>query len=149
MGNSSTSISSYFSHNSLIALEKCGGGHAGASILIGSGAPQSFLGPTLTPTDLTCNSCGQLFGNIPKNFCVDHERRTASDRFSVTIAVIVLHSPPGLCNLSLQVPLILILTFCASVSLYFPVFGSIFAPICSAIFSLITSHVAPVLGVTL
>ena len=117
--------------------------------MIGSGAPQSFLGPTLTPTDLTCNSCGQLFGNIPKNFCVDHERRTASDNDSVTIAVIVLHSPPGLCNLNLQVPTILIFTFCASVSLYFSVLGSILAPICLAIFSFITSHVAPVSGVTL
>merc|ERR1711867_53612 len=76
------------------------------------------------------------------------ERRTASDKDSVTIAVMVRHSPPGLCNLNFVVPIIGIFTFCASVSLYFCMFSSITAPICSAIFNRITSQVAPVSGVT-
>merc|ERR1711895_88744 len=90
-----------------------------------------------------------IFGKIPKNFWVDQDKRTASDSFSVTIAVIVRHCPPGRCNLNLHVPTILILTFWASVSLYFSVLGSIVAPICLAIFSLMMSHVAAVSGVTL
>ena len=121
----------------------------GGCIGVGSGATHSFLGPTLTPTERMCSSCGQDLGKMPKNFCVDHERRTASDNDSVTIAVIVLHSPPGLINLNLHVPIIGIFTFCASVSLYFCVFGSITTPICLAMLNRMTSQVAPVSGVTL
>merc|ERR1711867_20718 len=98
--------------------------------------------------DLTWSSCGQLFGKIPKNFWVDHDRSSESDSFSVTMAVIVRHCPPGRCNLNLHVPTIFILAFWASDSLYLSELGSIVAPICFAIFSFITSHVAPVSGVT-
>ena len=96
--------------------------------MTGFGVPQSFLGPTLT--DLTWSSWGQLFGKIPKNFWVDHDSRRESDSFSVTMAVIVRHCPPGRCSLNLHVSTIFILAFWASDSLYLSELGSIVAPIC-------------------
>ena len=108
-GNSSTNTSEYFSHSFFIFVEKCGGGQSGTSILTGFDTPQGFLGPTLT--DLTKSSWGQICGNIPKNFWVDHESSNESDSLDVTMALIVHHCPPGRCKRNLHVPTIFMLAF--------------------------------------
>ena len=126
-GNSSTNTSEYFSHKFFIFVEKCGGGQSGTSTLTGFGAPQSFLGPTLT--DLTWSSWGQLCGKIPRNFWVDHDSSRESDNLLVTMAVIVRHCPPGRCRHNLHVPTIFMSAFWASDSLYLSELGSIVAPI--------------------